>query len=142
MFCALNTNAQLLDTVSVSLTLRSQDWAWATGKYGTGSDSAGRARVRELREAIIAANPQTWTTNVTITVSGHVVMYIYNHFMYAPFGEVLQMGNTTAERTTIYTNIRAINNSALQYFIGRTDEGVGNPFFSSRADGKTILIDQ
>lgn len=134
--------AQSLDTVSVSVTLRSQDWAWAVGKYGSGTDSLSRARIRAIRTAILAANPQTWTTNVTINnVPGVVVMYLYNSFVYAPFSEVLQMGSTTAERATIYTNIRAINNSALQYFIGVTDGAFTNSFINNRNVGKSILMD-
>ena len=134
--------SQSLDTVNVSITLRAQDWAWAVGKYGTGNDSTSKARIRALRTAIMAANPPTWTTNVTINnVNGHVVMWIYNAFLYAPFGEVLPMGNNIAERTTIYTNIRAINNSALQYFIGASDAGAANRFILSRQDGKGILMD-
>lgn len=145
LFSALKLNAQtfvLLDTVSVSLTLRSQDWAWAIGKHGSGVDSLSRARIRAIRTALIAANPQTWTTNVTINnVPGAVVMYLYNSFVYAPFSEVLQMGNTTAERSTIYTNIRSINNSALQYYIGNTDGGFANSYISNRNIGKSILLD-
>lgn len=133
---------QNLDTVNVSVTLRSQDWAWAVGKYGSGTDSLSRARIRAIRTAIIAANPQTWTTNVTINnVPGVVVMYLYNSFVNAPFSEVLQMGTTTAERTTIYTNIRAINNSALQYHIGVTDVSFVNSFINNRNAGKSIVMD-
>lgn len=139
---SLNATAQNLDTVSVSVTLRSQDWAWAVGKYGSGTDSLSRARIRSIRTAILAANPQTWTTNVTINnVPGVVVMYLYNSFVYAPFSEVLQMGTTTAERTTIYTNIRAINNPALQYYIGATDGGFSQSFINTRGIGKSILLD-
>ncbi len=142
IFCSATCYAQRLDTVSVSVTLRSQDWTWAIGKYGQGTDSVSIVRIRTIRAAILAANPQTWTTNVTLNnVPGPVVMMIYNYFIYAPFGEVLQMGNNTAERTTIYTNIRAINNSALQYFIGLSDGGLGSMFLNSRSKGKNILLD-
>lgn len=135
-------NSQSLDTVNVSLTLRAQDWAWAVGKYGHGTDSTSKARIRAIRTAIIAANPQTWTTNVTINnVNGNVAMYIYRAFLFAPFGEVFAMGSTTAERTTIYTNIRAVSNSALQYFIGVADAQAGSMFVNSRQDGKAILMD-
>lgn len=141
LFCS-QLHAQSLDTVSVSLTLRAQDWAWAVGKYGTGNDSASRARIRALSTAIKAQNPPTWTTNVTINnVNGHVLMFIYKAFLFAPFGEVFNMGTTTAERTVIYTNIRAINNSALQYFIGLADGQAASMFINSRQDGKTILMD-
>lgn len=142
LLIASNCYGQNLDTVSVSLTLRSQDWAWGVGKHGSGSDSISRAAIRAIRVAVLAANPSTWTTNVTINnVPGRVIMYIYNQFLTAPFGEVLQMGNTTAERTTIYTNIRSINNSALQYFIGVTD-GAFPPFYiNTRNIGKSIVLD-
>lgn len=139
---SVTSYGQSLDTVSVSVTLRSQDWAWGIGRFGAGSDSVSRARIRVIRTAIIAANPSTWTTNVTINnVPGVVVMYLYNSFVNAPFGEVLQMGTTTAERTTIYTNIRAINNSALQYFIGITDGGLPGIYLNFRNTGKSIVMD-
>jgi hypothetical protein len=142
IFFSVSSKAQNLDTVNVSLTLRAQDWAWAVGKYGHGNDSTSKARIRALRAAIIAANPATWVTNVTINnVNGHVAMYIYRTFLFAPFGEVFAMGNTTAERTTIYTNIRAVNNSALQYFIGLADGQAATMFINSRQDGKGILMD-
>lgn len=139
---SINSHSQNLDTVNVSLTLRLQDWSWSLGKYGSGSDSVSRARVRQLRTAIIAAAPATMATNVTINnVPGPVVMVIYNTFVYAHFGEIIPMGNNTAERTTIYTNIRAINNSALQYFIGLRDGELSSQFIQTRSSGKAILID-
>lgn len=142
LFLTINAKSQNIDTVSVSLTLRAQDWAWGVGRYGDGEDSISRARIRAIRIAMLSANPASWTTNVTINnVPGVVVMYLYNSFLYAPFGEVLQMGNTTAERTTIYTNIRAINNSALQYHIGLTDGNFPNSFLRLRNLGKSILLD-
>jgi len=141
LFFTLNAYSQNIDTVSVSLTLRAQDWAWGVGKYGAGTDSISRARIRAIRTAMLAANPASWTTNVTITVPGVVVMYLYNSFVYAPFSEVLQMGNNTAERSTIYTNIRAISNSALQYHIGLTDGQFPAQFINIRNSGKSILLD-
>lgn len=139
---SVSSNAQSLDTVSVSLTLRAQDWAWAVGKYGNGNDSTSRARIRALSTAIKAQNPPTWTTNVTINnVNGNVLMFIYRAFLFAPFGEVFAMGSTTAERTVIYTNIRAVSNSAVQYFIGLADGQAASMFTNSRQDGKHILMD-
>lgn len=139
---SFNAQSQNIDTVSASITLRAQDWAWAVGKYGSGNDSLSRARVRTIRTAIIAANPTSWTANVTISnVPGAVIMTIYGMFLYAPFGEVIQMGSTNAERTTIYTNIRAINNSTIQYFIGLRDGEAAAQHLQSRNNGKTILID-
>lgn len=142
LLIASNIQAQSLDTVSVSLTLRAQDWAWGVGKFGAGTDSVSRARIRTLRTAIMTAAPATWTTNVTINnVPGAVVMYLYGQFVNAAFSEVLQMGTTTAERTTIYTNIRAINNSALQYHIGLADGSFPPSYIHYRNIGKSILMD-
>lgn len=142
LFFSIKSNSQNIDTVNVSLTLRAQDWAWAVGKYGHGGDSLNRVRIRALRTAIIAANPPAWTTNVQINnVNGSVVMWIYNSFCSAGFGEVLGMGTNTAERTTIYTNIRAINNSALQYHIGVADASNTGHYIYYRNNGKTILMD-
>ncbi len=142
LFFSITSNAQTLDTVSVSLTLRAQDWAWAIGEYGEGADSASKARVRAIRTAIIAANPATWTTNVTINnVHGKVVLEIYKLFCRASFNSIIQMGSTTAERTTIYNNIRNINNSAVQFFISQTDEYYSNEFIRTRGKGKSIVMD-
>lgn len=142
IFFSLKGQSQNLDTVSVSLTLRAGDWATMLGKYGPGSDSVSRARVRAIRTAIIAANPPNWTTNVTINnVSGHVVMAIYTMYLYTPFGEMMNMGSNNAERTTIYNNIRAINNSALQYHIGVRDGELSGLYLQHRGAGKTILMD-
>lgn len=139
---SVNSYSQNLDTVSVSLTLRAQDWAWAVGKYGDGSDSTSRARIRALRNTIIAANPANWNTNVTVNnVNGRVVLFIYQIFLSASFGEVLNMGNNTAERTTIYTNIRAINNPVLQYYIGLADGNAQQEYLRIRQRSKEILLD-
>lgn len=139
---SVKSYSQSLDTVSVSLTLRSQDWAWAIGQYGEGDDSATRVKIRAIRTAIIAANPQTWTTNVTInSLSGKVVFGIYKLFCRASFNTIIQMGTTTAERTTIYTNIKALTNSALQTFITSEDLIYSNEFIRIRTKGKNIVID-
>lgn len=138
----LAADAQSLDTVSVSLTLRSQDWAWAVGKLGAGNDSTERVKIRSMRDAIRTANPATWQTNVTLSnIPGRIVMWIYNSFVTAPFDEMMAMGNTNAERITIYTNIRAINNSAVQLYIGIIDTALANQFIESRKRGKEILLD-
>lgn len=142
IFFSITASSQNLDTVSVSLTLRAQDWAWGIGKFGAGGDSASIAKVRQIRAALVAANPANWNTNVTVNnVPGRVLIFLYNSFVQAPFSEVLQMGNNTAERTTIYTNIRAVNNSALQYFIGAADGTFVNLFIETRNKGKNILLD-
>jgi hypothetical protein len=53
----------------------------------------------------------------------------------------MNMGSTTAERTTIYTTIRNINNSAIQYYIGVIDANFSNQFINNRQSGKSILMD-
>lgn len=142
LFAPLFSSSQSLDTVSVSLTLRSQDWAWAIGEYGEGSDSASRVKVRQIRQAIITANPQTWGATVQINnLPGKVVFSIYRLFCAAPFSVVFSMGNTTAERATIFTNIRAINNAALQFFISLQDSQHLSEFERARNKGKNIILD-
>lgn len=139
---SINSYSQNIDTVSVSVTLRAQDWAWAVGKYGHGNDSLSRTRIRAVRTAMIAANPQNWNTNITINnVPGPIVLFIYQTFMGCGFGEMLAMGSNNAERTTIYTNIRAINNSVLQYHIGTIDAGMAAQFTLFRNNGKSIILD-
>lgn len=134
--------AQNLDTVFVSLTLRSQDWAWAIGQYGEGADSISRAKIRQVRAAMIAANPATWTTNVTINnVPGNIVLHIYRSFLNCPFGVVLAMGTTTSERTTIYTNIRALTHPVIVSYVAQTDLFPPEEYIRVRTRGKNIVLD-
>lgn len=133
---------QNIDTVSVSLTLPAENWAWAIGKYGQGNDSLSRARIRALRTAMVAANPATWRTDVTINnVPGPIVLWIYQTFVFGSFGEMLAMGTNNAERLTIYNNIRAINNGVLQYHIVTVDATANSQYLNIRKNGKEILID-
>jgi hypothetical protein len=141
LFLSVLIYAQNLDTASASITLRAQDWAWLVGKHGAGNDSTERVAIRNIRAAVLLANPQTWTATVTITVKGRVVIWMYNAFCSAGFQEIMNMGSTTAERTTIYTTIRNINNSAIQYYIGVIDANFSNQFINNRQSGKSILMD-
>lgn len=140
---SLSVMCQRIDTVTVSsITLRAQDWAWLVGKYGEGADSASKVKIRAMREQIRAANPATWGANVAITnIPGNIVLWMYNAFNNATFGEVFNMGSTQGERVNIYTQIRAINNSALQYFIGVIDGQSTTLFIRTREFGKYILLD-
>lgn len=140
---SLSVMCQRIDTVTISsLTLRAQDWAWLVGKYGEGGDSTSKNKIRAMREQIRTANPATWGANVAITnIPGNIVLWMYNAFNNATFGEVFNMGSTQAQRTNIYTQIRAINNSALQYFIGVIDSQSEAEFTRNREVGKYILLD-
>lgn len=141
LLISFNSFSQRVDTVNVSVTLRAQDWAWGVGRLGIGSDSATRTKVRAIRNAIRLANPASWTTPVSITVNGTILLSLYKDWISCPAGVMLNMGNNQAERAIIYTTIRAINNSALQYFIGVIDANAANIYTSERATGKQILID-
>lgn len=141
LFLTIVSYCQNPDTANVSLTLRAQDWAWLIGKYGAGSDSLSRVRIRNLRAAMLAANPATWTTNVTLTVNGRIVVWAYDTYSRAGFGEIINMGANNAERTVIYTNIRALNNAAIQYYIGLIDGNMSSEFLNTRQQGKQILLD-
>jgi hypothetical protein len=141
LFLSVLIYAQNLDTASASITLRAQDWAWLVGKHGAGNDSTERVAIRNIRAAVLLANPQTWTATVTITVKGRVVIWMYNAFCSAGFQEIINMGSTTGERTTIYTTIRNIDNSAIQYYIGVIDANFSNQFINNRQSGKSILMD-
>lgn len=140
---SIGAMCQRIDTVTVSsLTLRAQDWAWLVGKYGEGADSTSKVKIRAIREQMRAANPATWAANVAISnIPGNMTLWMYNAFNNAAFGEVFNMGSTQAERVNIYTQIRAINNSALQYFIGVIDGQGTTLFIRTREFGKHILLD-
>lgn len=142
MLIACVMYCQNIDTASASLTLKAKHWAWAIGTYGEGQDSATRSKIRAIRVAIVAANPATWETNVTINnLSGKVIVGIYQIFCNASFNIVLQMGANTAERTEIYTNIRAITNSAIQNWITQYDATFANEYIRVRNIGKNIVMD-
>lgn len=131
-----------LDTASVSVTLRYKDWKFAVGKYGVGDNNVSRPRIRALRNAVRAANPANDNTNITINnVNGTIVMAIYDAFLNAPFGQVLAMGSNTAERTFIYTQIRAINNSAIQTAIANSDASGVSAYNALLIDGGDILFE-
>jgi len=134
--------AQNLDTVQVSLTLPAQGWAWLVGKYGHGNDSTDKSEIRNIRTQLLAQSPATWTTNATCTsVSGRLIIAFYSFYANCGFQEVQNMGSTNAERTAIYNNIRAISNSAVQYYIGVIDGGLSSQFINTRRNGKEILLD-
>ena len=142
LFLSAIIYAQNLDTVQVSLTLRAQDWAWLVGKYGHGSDSTDKSEIRNIRTQLQAQAPATWTTNATCTsVSGRLIIAFYSSYANAGFQEIQNMGNTNGERATIWTNIRAISNSAVQYYIGIIDGGHSSQFINTRKRGKEILLD-
>ena len=142
VFFSVVSYAQNLDTVQVSLTLRAQDWAWVVSKYGSGNDSTDISEIRNIRTQLQAQNPATWTTNATLTsVSGRLIISFYASYASAGFQEIQNMGNTNGERATIWTNIRALSNSAIQYYIGVIDGGHANQFINTRKRGKEILLD-
>lgn len=132
-----------LDGVTASLTLEKRHWFWAVSKYGEGQDSISRARIRALRTAIIAANPATDATNVTLNnVPGEIIVFIYTAYLNnCSTGEYLQMGSTDAERRTIYTNVRAIANSCVQANISSIDTQATLNYNSSIGKGKSIVFD-
>lgn len=140
---SINCFSQSLDTVSdQTLILRSQDWAWLVGKFGQGVDSLDRAIIRSIRTQVLLANPATWNTNVTITgLKGRHIIWMYAEYSRSSFNEILNLGSNNAERTTIYTNIRALTNSAIQYNIGLIDTFWTEQYLNNRRGGKEILLD-
>ncbi len=104
-----------LDGVTASLTLQFRHWKWAASKIGIGTDSVSTNRMRAFRTQMLAANPATDATNVTINnIPGEVIVEIYRLYIFNnSFAEYFQMGSTDAERRTIFTNIRALANSCI-----------------------------
>lgn len=132
-----------LDGVTTSLTLEKRHWFWAVAKYGDGNDSISRARIRALRTAILAANPATDATNVTLNnVPGEIITFIYfSYINNCSTGEYLQMGSTDAERRTIYTNIRGIAQSCIQAYIAVIDANIIAMYNGQISKGKSIVFD-
>lgn len=127
---------------TVNLTLRSQDWAWLIGRIGSGNDSAERQAVRNVRTQILAANPPTWNTNVQITgIKEKHIVRMYLEYNRASFGEMMNLGATNAERTTIYNNIRALVNTYIQTQITVIDNSWTTEFTNNRSQGKSIVLD-
>lgn len=139
----INAYAQRLDTARVTITLRAYDWGWGIGKYGAGEDSMMKSEVRKIRDSIRLANPQNRGTNVTIrNVSGRVAVALFSLYLSAPTGETGKFfGNTAAERATIYTNIKAISNSAVQYWVGYLEGVYANTPDESFNRGKNYILD-
>jgi hypothetical protein len=132
-----------LDGVAASLTLEKRHWFWAVAKYGDGHDSLSRARIRALRTAILAANPATDATNVTLNnVPGEIITFIYFSYLNnCSAGEYLQMGSTDAERRTIYTNVRGIAQGCIQAYIAVIDANVIALYNGQISKGKSIVFD-
>lgn len=127
-----------LDTVpNQSVTLRIKDIAWFMDKKPVSNDSLQNALQRRLLKIIedtvrvYGRNlAQNKTHNITNLPASFVVT-MYAIFSYTPFGEVLQMGTTTAERTFIRTQLMGIQNNTIQYYYVAVDNRWRDEYVSS-----------
>jgi hypothetical protein len=136
VFATIKVSAQNLDTVIVrNLQLQAQDWAWLVGSYpNINGDSATTVTFRRLRDKIRAANPTTWTTNVTIdSLPGKVVFTFYQLAKTSNAGEIV------SRYTAITSSISAKTN--LAYWIGYFDAVMQSDFDRKRDKGKNIVMD-
>ena len=129
-------NGSNLDTVRVSVTLRATDWAFLVSYAADSKDSATLSNVRKIRTAVNEIQNPNWNTNVTVTnFPGNLLVRMYGVFISSPLGMASSLG------TNIGTKIKAISNSALQYFIGQIDGGFDSQYTGRREIGKNILLD-
>ncbi len=131
-----------LDGVSSSLTLQFRHWKWAASKIGIGQDSISVNRMRAFRTQVLAANPATDATNVTINnVPGEVIVEIYQLYLFScSFAEYFNMGSTDAERRTIFTNIRALNNACIVSRVATIDNQALGFYNNALTRGNFIIF--
>lgn len=131
-----------LEGVTSSLTLQFRHWKLLANKIGIGTDSLTINRMRGLRTQMLAANPATETTNVTINgIPGEVVVDIYRLYVFdLNFAEYFNMGSTDAERRTIFTNVRAIVQSCIQARVAIIDAQALNNYATQLTRGNAIIF--
>jgi len=132
-FCFSQTN---LDTVYVRyLTLKSKDWAYIASYLDSEpKDSFAYNRMRKLRAQILAVNPATWNTDVTIdSLPGKWVVKIYEIIRSISIGEYEQVG------TNIKTAIAA--KAQVSTWIAEIDSVFSDMYIERRTRGKYILLD-
>jgi hypothetical protein len=131
-----------LDGVTASLTLQFRHWKWAASKIGIGTDSISTNRMRAFRTQMLAANPATDATNVTINnVPGEVIEEIYKLYIFNnTFAEYFNMGATDAERRTIFTNIRALGNPCIIERVAIIDAQATGFYNNTQTRGHYIIF--
>ncbi len=136
IFASINSYSQNIDTVRVSVTLRATDWAFLVSYASDSKDSATLSNIRKIRTAVNEIQNPNWNTQVTVAqLSGRLVVSMYGVYISQPFGMFSSLGGN------IGTQIKAINNSVLQYHIGQIDGGFGSQYNGRRDIGKNILLD-
>lgn len=121
---------------TVSLTLQGQDWAWLIGKNvnAINTDSTSATEFRKIRDQIRTANPQTWTTNVTVTnVPEWVAMAFYRTVKTANAGEI-------ATRYSAITS-QIEGKPSLSTQIGLFNANLSSDYDRVRNIGKSITMD-
>lgn len=131
-----------LDGVSSSLTLQFRHWKLLATKIGIGTDSLSINRMRAFRTQMLAANPATDATNVTINnIPGEVIVDIYRLYVFdITFAEYFNMGSTDAERRTIFTNVRAIVQPCIEAHVAIIDAQALNMYANKLSTGNAIIF--
>ncbi len=140
---SINTFSQCsLNGVTSSLQLQFRHWKLIANKIGIGTDSLTINRMRALRTQMLAANPATETTLVTINnIPGEVIVEIYRLYIFdLNFAEYFNMGSTDAERRTIFTNIRAIVQSCIEARVAIIDAQALNNYANQLSRGNAIIF--
>ena len=131
-----------LTGVNDDLTLQFRHWKLLATKIGIGTDSLSINRMRAFRTQMIAANPATDNTNVTINnVPGEILVRIYEIYLFdINFAQYFNMGSTDAERRTIFTNIRALTNPCIVARVAILDAQALNVYANQLTNGKNIIF--
>lgn len=144
-FLSINTFSQCdLTGINADLTFQYRHWKWAVSKIGDGIDSTGRARIRAFRAQVVAANPPTDVSNLTINnVPGEVIVFVYRQYIFNnSFAEYFNMGSTDAERRTIFTSIRGLSDPCIIARVAAVDAQALNFYASLLNIGKSIIKDE
>lgn len=131
-----------LDGVTASLTLEKRHWLILATKIGIGTDSTSINRMRAFRTQMLAVNPATDGTNVTINnIPGEVIETIYRIYLFdINFNEYFNMGSTDAQRRTIFTNIRALTNPCIVARVAILDAQALNVYANQLSRGNAIIF--
>jgi hypothetical protein len=120
---------QPIDTVYVrNLSLRAEDWYWLKGGWNP-SDSTAKKTWKKIRVKLVADNPASNTTMVTIdSIPGKIALLFYVNFLNASKGETSNMTNNISQNIKAYTPMLTFTNAVDLLFT--------NKFTNNRQNGK------
>lgn len=134
---SLNSFSQDLSGISVSLTLKSGDWAFIAGrKLSVTGDSSSVIYLNRLRDTMLLANPANFNVNVRFnSLPAQLVFNLYVDVRSLPATLYDQVGQN------IFNQIKAISSVPLQNAITNYDNAAATLYTDTRKLGKNFLSD-